>query len=764
LLLALALGVASALAPVARAGVAAEAIAPRLQTGSIHERRKALDELMATAPEDAETAAALIRLLRSPDAEEARYADFMQRVGQAIQASAGKAAWPARNVELLTSVLVHNDAYDSRATSLTAATVAAVARQQQFTSKAIDDLSTVLWHRVDRNPNRARNDNTRPRVVRAFRYIRARQGLPQAVFDAGVASLATEGSVSVRREIVLLIDESARAEPASEAMVRALTQVLGADESAPVRVLAARALRGSSARQGHPAAMLGALQAAAMDPDPAVRREALAGLAAAAAVHAASPGAMAQLLQAASGDPNAQMRLQVWQALRKHYAARAPDRPTRKVLLDRLGKETDPRVRGQIALTLQEIHAQRRFEAGELEPLIPQVTDDPAAEVRRALARMLVDPPARLDLAGWQNATRRMGLSLADAVSALAAPDKAAQNDQAALRAQLHGQYAIALSAGRPPAVRREILEGLFALSLRGPLPQPVADALARSLSSDADAELRLRAAAVLLHDSLQHDRDPAVFFPALDDADARVRDYTAFALVERNAVGGEVLPGLLANARDASVHRQLRLYSIRRLALWGRAGMALPEPVQVALLELTAAPDMELRAEAWNALRQLKLPAQEWRRAADDDDLGIRRLAWRELEALGVAKPLSAKWRDPKERRELIALGLLGTTVVVVLGGAAAFFWRLLLWWQGARQRWGRMLAAQLLWLAAALAAVTLDAGIVFVAALSHHGLSVKDLTLVNNLFGAVLAGYTALAFVAWKLLPPAQSTSNTS
>jgi hypothetical protein len=768
LLLALLTGSPSLLAQGGRAdaGAAAarEAIHARLQSSSIYERRKALEELLSVAPDDPETVEVLIRLFHSRDAEEARYSDFMQRVGRALQSLASRTTWSSRNVELLTSVLVHNDAYDSRATSRTASTVAEVARYQAFSLKAIDDLTTVLWHRVDKNPNRTRSDNTRSYVVQALRHIRTRQGLPQAIIDTAVVSLGSERNASVRRETVLLIDDYARSQPAGEAMMRALTEALNSDQSAAVRTLAARSLRNIGEQRKYPQSILKVLQrAVAGDPDLAVRREALAGLMAAATVQSPSqealpPEGMEQLLQAASGDPSAQVRFQVLQSLRKIYGTRAPDPRALEVLLARLGKERDPKVRGLIAVTLQEIHARQAFDPAVIEPLIPLITDDPAAQVRQAIGRMLIEPPVGRDLAAWVKSTGRMGLSLADAVTTVAVVDRPPHKDsveQATLRARLLEHYVSALSEGRPRAVRAEILQGLFALSLIEPLPQQIVDLLARRLVSDPDAGLRLQVVAVLLHNGLQHRRDTAPFFPALNDGEARVHDYAAFAIVELVAVGGDVLPGLLRYARDPSAHRHLRAYSLRRLALWRRAGGTLPQSVQDALLALTAEPDVALRAEAWNALRQFKAGAEEWRRAAADDDLGIRRMAWRELEARGVAKPLWDKWRDPKQRLQLIAVGLLGATVLSVAAGAASFLWRLLLWWRGTRQRWGRMLAAQLLWLVAALATITLDASIVFAVALSHSGISEKDLTQLNIIFSVILALYVVIACLAWKLLP---------
>lgn len=768
LLLALVIGSTSLLAQDGRtdngAVTAREAIYARLQSSSIYERRKALEELISVASDEPETVEVLIRLFQSRDAEEARYSDFMRRVSRALQSLASKTTWPSRNVELLTSVLVQNDAYDSRVTNRTASTVAGVARCQKFSRKAIDDLTNVLWHRVDKNPNRTRSDNTRSYVVQALRQIHKRQGLPQAIIDAGVASLSGERKASVRRETVLLIDDYAHSQPASEAMVRALTEALNSDNSGVVRTVAARTLRRISERLHYPQSIQKVLQlAVAGDPDLAVRREALAGLMAAATMdppsrEALPPEDMEQLLQAASGDPSAQVRFQVLQSLRKSYGTRAPDPPALKVLLARLGKETDPKARGLIAVTLQEIHARRRFAPVVIEPLIPLVTDDPVAEVRQAIGHMLIEPPVGQDLAAWMKATGGMGLSPADAATTVALLDGPPHKDpveQATLRARLLEHYVSALSESRPRAVRAEILQGLFALSLIEPLPQQAADALARSLVSDPDAGLRLQLAAVLLHHGLKHRRDAGLLFPALNDGDARVHDYAAFALVELIAGDGDVLPGLLGYARDPSAHRNLRLYSLRRLALWRRAGRNLPQWVQAALLALTAEPDAELRAEAWNALRQFKVGAAEWRRAAADDDVGIRRMAWRELEARGVSKPLWAKWRDPKQRLQLIAVALLGATVLSVVGGAASFLWRLLLWWRGTRQRWGRMLAVQLLWLVAALATIALDASIVFAVALSHSGLREKDLMQLNTIFSVILALYAVIAYVAWKLLP---------
>jgi hypothetical protein len=755
------------------AAAAGEAIYPRLHGPSIDERRKALEELMSVAPDEPETVEVLIRLFQSPEAEEARYSDFMQRVSRAIQATSGKTTWPSGNVELLTSVLVHNDAYDSRAANLMAATVAGVARDQEFSLKAIDDLTTVLWRRVDKNPVRTRNDNTRSHVVEALRHIHKRQGLPRAVIDASVVSLATEKDAGVRRETVLLMDESARSQPATEAIVRALAEVLNADENAAVRTLAARALRGISEQRGHPQSIVRALQqAVAGDADSAVRREALAGLMAAAAAQPLSPEvlpaqAMRQLLQAASADPDAQVRFQVLQVLRKTYATRAPDASALEALLERLKTESDGKVRGLIAVSLQEIHARQPLSQTVIEPLIPLVTDDPMAEVRQAIGRMFVEAPAERDLTAWMKVTGNMGMSPANAATAVATLHGSPQNlrlEQSASRASLLRQYVGALSEGRPSDVREEILRGLFALSLTEPLPSQTAGVLQRGPDAETDPGLRLKAIAVQLHNSLQHRRETASFLPALNDGDARVHDYAAFALVELSAVDGDVLPGLLGYANDPSAHRNLRLYSLRRLALWQRAGRTLPDSAKAALLQLTGEPDAQLRAEAWNALHQFELDAQDWRRAAADEDLAIRRMGWRELEARGIAKPVWEKMRDPRQRLELMIVGLLSATVLSVVAGAVSFFWRLLLWWRGTREQRGRMLAAQLLWLIAALGAVALDAGIVFLAALSHSGFSQKDLMLLNTIFGVILAVYAALSYLGWKLLPASSRNSPAS
>jgi hypothetical protein len=433
-----------------------------------------------------------------------------------------------------------------------------------------------------------------------------------------------------------------------------------------------------------------------------------------------------------------------------------PDPAALQVLLDRLGKESDNKVRGRIAVTLQAIHERLGLDPAVTEPLIPLVTDDPEEEVRQALGHLFVEPRAEQDLAVWMKATAAMGLSPAGAATTVAVPDLTQGSGgvkPSALLARLREQYVAALSEGRDRAVRAEILQGLFALSLAEPLPQPALEVLGRSLVSDADAGLRLQAAAVLLHHGLRYRRDPGPFYPALDDDAAQVHDYAAFTLVELNAVDGEVLPGLLGFARDPSVHRNLRLYSLRRLAQW--RGSELPDAVQAVLQEVTGEADAELRAAAWNALRQFGPAGADWHRAAADDDLGIRRMAWRELEAQGVDKPVRAKWRDPKQRLELIAVGLLGATLLAMAAGAMMFSWRLLHWWQGSRQQPGRLLAALGLWLVATLLTVALDGGLVFIAALSHVGLSVKDLVQLNTVFGVILAAYAALTYLGWKLLP---------
>ncbi|MGB5177305.1 MAG: HEAT repeat domain-containing protein, partial [Gammaproteobacteria bacterium] len=465
-----------------------------------------------------------------------------------------------------------------------------------------------------------------------------------------------------------------------------------------------------------------------------------------------------QLLQAAVGDPDARVRLQAVQALGKVYATQTLDPATLQVLLERLREEPDPKVRGLIASTLQAVHARQPLDPAVMEALLPLVTDDPDQAVRQALSRLLIEPSAGQDLAAWMKATAAMGLLPAAAATTVALPDGPPQDlrvEHAVLRARLCEHSISALSGGRDRAVREEILQGLFACSLTEPLPQAAVAALERSLVADTEAGLRLQVAAVLLHNSLRHRRDSAPFYPALDDGDALVHTYAAFAVVELSAVAGEVLPGLLGYASDPSVQRTLRVYSLRRLALWRIAGRDLPVAVQAALLQLTGEPDVELRAEAWNALGQFNLDEQAWRRAANDDDLGIRRMAWRKLEALGVTKPVWAKWRDPKERLQLIAVGLLGATLLAVVTGALLFFWRLLRWWVGTRQQRGRLIAAQLLWLIAALATIVLDSGLVFIVAVAHVDLSIKDLMQLNTVLSVILASYAAITYLGWKLLP---------
>ena len=741
-----------------------ETVYTRLNSSNLYERRKALDELVAVAPGEPGTVEVLIRQFQSKEAEEARFSDFIQRVERALQSTARKTAWSTENVELLTSVLVHNDAYDARATNRTASTVAGVARSQKFSRKAINDLTTVLWHRVDRNPNRTRSDNTRDFVVQALTHISKRQGLPVAVIEECVTLLGSEGNASVRGKMVLLLDAVARSQPASEAMVQALSERLFGDDKETVRVLAARALRGISEQRDHPRSIINTLQqAAAGDPERAVRREALTGLMAAATVYALSPEvpapeAMEQMLQAAVDDPDAKMRLRLLQALGKVYATRAMPPATLAVLLDRLEAEDDGKVRGRIAVILQAVHAREGLDAAVMKPLIPRVTDDPEAAVRQAIRRIFVEPPAGQDLANWMTVTTAAGLTPAVAATRIALPDKSAQRQrmtQPALLTQLREQYVSALGAGRAPAVRSEILQGLFALSLAEPLPPSIVAVLAQSLVSDDDAGVRLEVAAVLLHNSVQHRRDGLLFYPALDDSDERVYTYAAFAVTELGNTDADVLAGLLAYAQDPSAHRRLRSYSLRRLALWRASGSDVPTSLQADLLALTGEPDAQLRAEVWNALGQFRLAEQDLRKATKDEDVGIRRMAWWKLEAQGIAKPVWAKWSDPKQRLQLVAVGLLGATLLAVVAGAMVFFWRLLNWLGGARQHRGKLIAAQLLWLVAALLTVALDGGIVFIVAISHVGFSEKDLMQLIAVFGVILASYTVVTYLCWKLLP---------
>jgi hypothetical protein len=750
--------------PSASAAAAPEAIQSRLQDSSPYERRKALDELMAVPSSDLQTVEVLIQLFRSPASEDRRHADFMRQVGQSLQTLAARTAWTARQVELLTKTLVHNDAYDASTTDLIAATVAGVARNQAFSDPAIDDLRTVLWQRVDKNPQRMRSDNTRSHAMQALRHLRARQGLPPAVIGASVAALGAETNSDVRRETVLLIDEIALAQPASEAMVRALIDVLRSDPTASVRSLAARSLRVISEQRGHPKAMLEVLlQALASDADPAVRREALAAVIAATSALSLSPEALpAQnshlLLQAASADPSADLRLRAWQALAKTYGARAPDAAALERLLDRLREDKDPKVRASVALTLKQIHARHGLREAVINALIPLITDDPQADVRLAIRRLIVEPPPGRDLAAWLRSTVGLRMSRDEATSAIALPDPPTPDQRveaAELRTRLQQQYARTLSEDRPRGVRDEILRGYFELSLIEPLSHLAVEVLGRSLGSDADAGLRLQAAAVLLHHGLRHGREAGLLVKALDDGDGRVHSYAAFAMVELAGGDGDVLPGLLRHAQDRSAHRNLRLYCLQRLGQWNGAARRLPDSAQVLLLALTTEPDPEIRKDAWNVLRQFRLGAPHWRQAAADDGLEIQRMAWRELEARGIAKPIWAKWRDPRQRMELIATGLVLATVAALVVGAVAFTWRLLRWWRASRLQGRRMLAAQSLWLLAALSTLVVDGGLLFLVAVSHAGFSMKDAMTLNLILGVMIGLYVAFGWLAWKLLP---------
>jgi hypothetical protein len=580
-----------------------------------------------------------------------------------------------------------------------------------------------------------------------------------------LASIATERHAGVRRELVVLVDELARSQPASEAMVGVLTGLVRSDESARVRALAARALAALGRQRADAQDILATLQqAAARDADPAVRREALAGLAGALGARPAPPQALSeqsvrQLLQSASSEPSEALRLLAVQSLRKAFAARNPNPAELNLLLERLRDESDDKVRALVAATVLEIHRRRSLEPALLELFVPRVTDDPAAEVRRDIARMIiVEQTDGADLASWMKRTAGMGLVPTEAIRAVALLQDASQVrdvSRSALHARLEQQYATVLSASPSRPVRGEIVQGLFTLSLSAALAQPAADALGGTLRSDSDIGLRVQAAAVLLHDGLLHRGEASRLRAGLDDAEARMRDYSAFAWVESSAAGRELLPVLLACAGEPSAHRNLRLYCLRRLAQWRRGGGELPDSVQAALLPLTAGPDAALRAEAWGALLQFKLPVETWRRAAADDDLAIRRLAWGELRARGVAQPVWATLRDPRQRLELLATGLLGANVLAVLGGAVLFGWRLLAWLRGSRTRPARLLAGQLVWLAAALGAIALNGGIVFLLALAHRTPSEKDLVQLNAVFGGILGLYCALAWIAWKLLP---------
>ena len=76
-----------------------------------------------------------------------------------------------------------------------------------------------------------------------------------------------------------------------------------------------------------------------------------------------------------------------------------------------------------------------------------------------------------------------------------------------------------------------------------------------------------------------------------------------------------------------------------------------------------------------------------------------------------------------------------------------------------GTRQQRGKLLA-QLLWLVAALLTVALDGGLVFVVAITHVDLSVRDLMQLNAMFSVILVSYAAVTYLGWKLLPASSRT----
>ena len=753
-----------------------EALYRRLDGPGHYAQKKALDELMSVAPDDDKTVEALIRLLQSRHAEEPQFRGYMTRVSNALKEIAGRATWSPENVELLTSILVNNDAYDARATDATASTVAAVARHQVFTSNAIGDLTRVLWYRVDKNPNRSRNDNTRSHLMRALRQIHRRQGLPQTVLDAALDSLPGETNSGLQREQLLLLDDIARAGPVTGGMLQVLVQLLHSAEQAAVRVLAAQALRHVCERRNHRRELMDEfLRAISEDPAPAVRREALAGLMAAASDRSVSgteaqapprhsapalpPGTVETLLEVAAKDTSTRVRYQALEVLGALYATQAPDPAIPRLLLDRLRVEGDDEVRGLIAVTLRESYERQGLSADLIAQLAGLVTDDPLPQVRREISRILLGPSVGQALANWMRATSAMGMSGAGVEGTLAPLQERLQErivGQPSIRGRLLDRYVGALSAGRPVQVRREILAGLFALSLTTSLSERATDVLARTLISDANAELRLSAAAVLLQIAKDHPGITELFYPALDDPDAKVHTYAAFALVELNDVDGSVLSALLRFAGDASVPLNLRLYSLRRLIQGPSPGMKLLASAQDGLLRATREEDAGLRSAAWSALVRFDLTEQDWRRATADDDIEIQRMAWRQLQALGVSKPLTAMWRDPKERLEIVAVTLVGATLLQLVVGTVFFTWRLFLWWSSDRPRPGRMLAAALLWVLATVATVVVLAGILFVLAMAHRGISERDLIQLNLVFGTILAFYVAAGFLCRRLLPP--------
>jgi len=69
-----------------------------------------------------------------------------------------------------------------------------------------------------------------------------------------------------------------------------------------------------------------------------------------------------------------------------------------------------------------------------------------------------------------------------------------------------------------------------------------------------------------------------------------------------------------------------------------------------------------------------------------------------------------------------------------------------------------GKLLAAQLLCLVAALLTVALDSGLVFVVAVAHVDLSIRDLMQLNAMFSVILLSYAAVTYLGWKLLPATQ------
>ncbi len=357
---------------------------------------------------------------------------------------------------------------------------------------------------------------------------------------------------------------------------RELWRALSAAREPRVRVAAARALRGLGPAAAR--ATAGLATALAEDPDPAVRAESAATLAAL-NPHAAA----AVLLHESLGDPDAAVRHAVTEALAGHPGAASVDLARLVATLD----SPDPVVRSFGAWSIGE----RGPRAGEAAPALVRLLAAERGHGSNGAA-------ASLARVGARSAVPALAAELTDADPARRAEIAVALGELGPLA----GPAAASLAGAAADPEPRVRLEAVRALARLGPLSRPAWPALFRAAR---DADWRVRAEALVALAAAGADAEGSrareAFARALADPKPSVRAAAAEGLAGLGAAAAPAVPSIAALLDDPQ--RDVRVAAARSLGELGPVAAPAREKLERAA---ATDPRQRVRREASRALDRL--------------------------------------------------------------------------------------------------------------------------------------------------------------